>query len=40
MAKERKPNSDFHFDVTWRKQVVDMWRSRGIVCAQVAEGNF
>lgn len=23
-----------------RKQVVDMWRARGIVCAQVAEGNF
>lgn len=23
-----------------RKQVVEMWRSRGIVCAQVAEGNF
>lgn len=23
-----------------RKQVVDMWRSRGFLCAQVAEGNF
>ena len=23
-----------------RKQVVDMWRSRGLVCCQVAEGNF
>jgi len=23
-----------------RRQVVDMWRSRGIVCCQVAEGDF
>jgi hypothetical protein len=23
-----------------RQQVVDMWRRRGLVCAQVAEGNF
>lgn len=23
-----------------RKQVVDMWRRRGLICAQVAEGNF
>lgn len=23
-----------------RKRVVDMWRKRGIVCAQVAEGDF
>lgn len=23
-----------------RQQVVDMWRKRGIPCAQVAEGNF
>lgn len=23
-----------------RKQVVDMWRARGVLCAQVAEGNF
>lgn len=23
-----------------RQQVVDMWRRRGLVCAQVSEGNF
>ena len=23
-----------------RKRVVDMWRARGIICAQVAEGDF
>lgn len=23
-----------------RKQVVDMWRSLGLTCLQVAEGNF
>ena len=23
-----------------RKSVVDMWRSRGLRCLQVAEGNF
>lgn len=23
-----------------RQQVVDMWRSRGVICAQVAPGNF
>ena len=23
-----------------RKQVVDMWRKRGLTCLQVAEGNF
>lgn len=23
-----------------RQQVVDMWRSRGVLCAQVAPGNF
>lgn len=23
-----------------RKRVVDMWRRRGLICAQVAEGNF
>jgi hypothetical protein len=23
-----------------RRRVVDMWRSEGLVCAQVAEGNF
>ena len=23
-----------------RQQVVDMWRSRGVICCQVAEGNF
>ena len=23
-----------------RRRVVDMWRSEGIVCAQVAEGDF
>lgn len=28
------------FAVDDRKQVVDMWRSRGIVCLQCAEGNF
>ena len=23
-----------------RRRVVDMWRSEGLVCAQVAEGDF
>lgn len=31
---------DIHFTVDDRKQVVDMWRARGLVCFQVAEGNF
>ncbi|WP_446680100.1 phosphatase domain-containing protein [Cellulomonas biazotea] len=33
-----------HFDVIGvvddRRSVVEMWRSRGLVCFQVAEGDF
>lgn len=29
-----------HFMIDDRKQVVDMWRSRGFVCLQCDEGNF
>ena len=31
---------DIKFVIDDRQQVVDMWRSLGLVCFQVAEGNF
>jgi hypothetical protein len=34
------PLYDISFAIDDRKRVVDMWRSRGIVCLQCAEGNF
>lgn len=35
-----KDNYDVLFTIDDRKQVVDMWRSLGLVCLQCAEGNF
>jgi hypothetical protein len=35
-----EPKYDIHFCIDDRKQVVDMWRSIGLVCLQCAEGNF
>jgi hypothetical protein len=32
--------SNILYAVDDRKRVVDMWRSNGITCLQVAEGNF
>ncbi|WP_202926579.1 hypothetical protein [Piscirickettsia salmonis] len=33
-------NKHILFVIDDRRQVVDMWRRRGIVCLQCAEGNF
>tara|TARA_B100002052_G_C15835467_1_gene577523 strand:+ start:864 stop:1319 length:456 start_codon:yes stop_codon:yes gene_type:complete len=33
-----KENVEFVFDD--RKKLVDMWRNQGLICFQVAEGNF
>jgi len=38
--EEIKPRFDIQFCIDDRKQVVDMWRSNGLVCLQCAEGNF
>lgn len=35
-----EPNYDVIFCIDDRKQIVDMWRSLGLVCLQCAEGNF
>jgi len=35
-----KDNYDVLFTIDDRKQVVDMWRSLGLVCLQCSEGNF
>lgn len=35
-----RDNFDVKFVLDDRQQVVDMWRSMGITCLQVAEGNF
>lgn len=35
-----EPKFDVMFCIDDRKQVVDMWRSIGLVCLQCAEGNF
>jgi hypothetical protein len=32
--------SNILYAVDDRQRVVDMWRSNGITCLQVAEGNF
>lgn len=34
------PKENILFAVDDRKKVVDMWRSEGIICLQVAEGEF
>lgn len=38
--KHVRDNYDVQFVLDDRNQVVDMWRSMGITCLQVAEGNF
>ena len=38
--KEVSKLFDIKFAIDDRQQVVDMWRSLGLVCFQVAEGNF
>ena len=35
-----EPNYDIHFILDDRQQVVDMWRSKGLTCFQVAAGKF
>ena len=35
-----EPNYDIHFILDDRQQVVDMWRSKGLTCFQVADGKF
>lgn len=35
-----KDKYDIKFVIDDRKQVVDMWRSKNLVCLQCAEGNF
>lgn len=37
---ELLPRYNILFVIDDRKQVVDMWRERGLVCLQCAEGNF
>lgn len=34
------PNYNVHFVLDDRNQVVEFWRSRGLTCFQVADGNF
>lgn len=38
--KHIKPYYDIEFVLDDRNQVVEMWRSEGLVCLQVADGNF
>jgi hydroxymethylpyrimidine pyrophosphatase-like HAD family hydrolase len=38
--KHIKPNYEVHFVLDDRNQVVEMWRSLGLTCLQVADGNF
>lgn len=38
--KHIRDNFDVQFVLDDRQQVVDMWRSMGLTCLQVAEGNF
>lgn len=35
-----EPNYNVHFVLDDRNQVVEMWRSLGLTCLQVADGNF
>ena len=35
-----EPNYDIQFILDDRQQVVDMWRSKGLTCFQVADGKF
>tara|TARA_R110000824_G_scaffold351973_2_gene539018 strand:- start:1090 stop:1542 length:453 start_codon:yes stop_codon:yes gene_type:complete len=38
--KHIEPNYDIQFILDDRQQVVDMWRSKGLTCFQVADGKF
>ena len=38
--REIRPNYDVKFVLDDRNQVVEMWRSLGLTCLQVADGNF
>ena len=38
--KHIEPNYDIQFILDDRNQVVDMWRSKGLTCFQVAPGDF
>lgn len=40
LEKLQKEGHDILFVVDDRKQVVDMWRRRGVVCLYCDEGNF
>ena len=40
LARIRGDGFDPQLAIDDRKRVVDMWRSEGLICAQVAEGEF
>ena len=40
LARMRADRFEPAFAIDDRRRVVDMWRSVGLVCAQVAEGDF
>lgn len=40
LARIRKDGFNPMLAIDDRKQVVDMWRAEGLICAQVAEGEF
>jgi hypothetical protein len=40
LARMRANRFDPELAIDDRRRVVDMWRSEGLVCAQVAEGDF
>lgn len=40
LARMRADNFDPASAIDDRRRVVEMWRSEGLICAQVAEGDF
>jgi len=40
LARRRADRFSPELAIDDRRRVVDMWRSEGLVCAQVAEGEF
>ena len=40
LARMREDRFNPELAIDDRRRVVDMWRSEGLVCAQVAEGDF
>ena len=40
LARMRADRFNPELAIDDRRRVVDMWRSEGLVCAQVAEGDF